>query len=67
MNDFEFGGDFLNPHGISFHLSHLTHLYVSNDILLTKTVPWDRKIVHKSGVTRRDVFDGSNESLYHGD
>ena len=30
VNDSERGGDFLNPHGISFHLSHQTHLYVSH-------------------------------------
>ena len=39
--------------------------YVLHHFLLTYTVPWDQKIVHKSDVMRRDVVDGSNESLYH--
>ena len=57
--------NFLHWHAISFHLSHQPHLYALHHFLLTIIVPWDQKIVHKSGVIRRDVVDGSNESLYH--
>ena len=57
--------DFLHWHATSFHLSHQPHLYALHHILLTIIVPWDQKLVHKSGVIHRDVVDGSNESLYH--
>ena len=65
MNEITNECNFLHWHGISFHLSHQPHLYVLHHFLLTNTVPWDQKIVHKSDVMRRDVVDGSNESLYH--